>query len=121
MFKARRIIREFKPDIAIGVGGYASGPLLRAATSAGIATVIQEQNSFPGITNRILSKKVDTICVAYPGLERYFPKEKLVMTGNPVRPEVVDLLGKAERARQFFNLDSTRKTVLIIEIGRAHV
>ena len=114
MLKARRIIREFKPDIAIGVGGYASGPLLRAAASAGIPTVIQEQNSFPGITNRILSKKVNTICVAYPGLEKYFPKEKLVMTGNPVRPEVVDLQGKADKARQFFNLDSARKTVLII-------
>jgi UDP-N-acetylglucosamine--N-acetylmuramyl-(pentapeptide) pyrophosphoryl-undecaprenol N-acetylglucosamine transferase len=114
MLKARRIIREFKPDIAIGVGGYASGPLLRAATSAGIATLIQEQNSYPGITNRILSKKVNTICVAYPGLEKYFPYEKLVMTGNPVRPEVVDLQGKAERARTFFKLDSGRKTVLII-------
>lgn len=114
MMKARRIIREFKPDIAIGVGGYASGPLLRAATSAGIATLIQEQNSYPGITNRILSKRVNTICVAYPGLEKFFPKEKLVMTGNPVRPEVVDLNGKAERARSFFNLSAGRKTVLII-------
>ncbi|MFN5620820.1 MAG: undecaprenyldiphospho-muramoylpentapeptide beta-N-acetylglucosaminyltransferase, partial [Flavobacteriales bacterium] len=114
MLKARRIIREFKPDIAIGVGGYASGPLLRAAASAGIPTVIQEQNSFPGITNRILSKKVNTICVAYPGLEKYFPKEKLVMTGNPARPEVVDLQGKTDKAREFFSLDSSRKTVLII-------
>ena len=114
MLKARRIIREFKPDIAIGVGGYASGPLLRAATSAGIATLIQEQNSFPGITNRILSKKVNTICVAYPGLEKYFPQEKLVMTGNPVRPEVVDLKGKTERAQSFFTLNAQRKTILII-------
>jgi UDP-N-acetylglucosamine--N-acetylmuramyl-(pentapeptide) pyrophosphoryl-undecaprenol N-acetylglucosamine transferase len=114
MWKARRIIREFKPDIAIGVGGYASGPLLRAATSAGIATLIQEQNSYPGITNRILSKKVNTICVAYPGLEKYFPAEKLVMTGNPVRPEVVDLKGKTTQAQSLFGLNKDRKTVLII-------
>jgi UDP-N-acetylglucosamine--N-acetylmuramyl-(pentapeptide) pyrophosphoryl-undecaprenol N-acetylglucosamine transferase len=121
MLKARRIIREFKPDIAIGVGGYASGPLLRAATSAGIATLIQEQNSFPGITNRILSKKVNTICVAYPGLEKYFPKEKLVMTGNPVRPEVVDLKGKTERAQSFFKLNGERKTILnrLLKPGRS--
>jgi UDP-N-acetylglucosamine--N-acetylmuramyl-(pentapeptide) pyrophosphoryl-undecaprenol N-acetylglucosamine transferase len=114
MLKARRIVREFKPDIAIGVGGYASGPLLRAAAGAGVKTLIQEQNSFPGITNRILSGKVNTICVAYDGLEKYFPKEKIVMTGNPVRPEVVQLQGKREAALKHFNLDPNRKTLLII-------
>ena len=114
MLKARRIVREFKPDIAIGVGGYASGPLLRAAAGAGVKTLIQEQNSFPGITNRILSKKVDTICVAYEGLEKYFPSQKIVMTGNPVRPEVVQLVGKREMAMRQFGLDSNRKTLLVI-------
>jgi UDP-N-acetylglucosamine--N-acetylmuramyl-(pentapeptide) pyrophosphoryl-undecaprenol N-acetylglucosamine transferase len=114
MLKARRIIREFKPDIAIGVGGYASGPLLRAAASAGVKTLIQEQNSFPGITNRILSKKVNTICVAYEGLEKYFPKGKIVMTGNPVRPEVVQLSGKRDAGMKHFNLDTNRKTLLVI-------
>jgi UDP-N-acetylglucosamine--N-acetylmuramyl-(pentapeptide) pyrophosphoryl-undecaprenol N-acetylglucosamine transferase len=114
MLKARRIIREFKPDIAIGVGGYASGPLLRAATSAGIKSLIQEQNSYPGITNRILSSKVNTICVAYEGLERYFPAHKIVMTGNPVRPEVVQLAGKREEAMRHFGLDANRRTLLVI-------
>jgi UDP-N-acetylglucosamine--N-acetylmuramyl-(pentapeptide) pyrophosphoryl-undecaprenol N-acetylglucosamine transferase len=114
MWKARQIIREFRPDIAIGVGGYASGPLLRAATGAGVKTLIQEQNSFPGITNRILSKKVNTICVAYEGLEKYFPHEKIVMTGNPVRPEVVQLQGKREAAVKHFGLDASRQTLLVI-------
>ena len=114
MWKARRIVREFKPDIAIGVGGYASGPLLRAAAAAGVRTLIQEQNSFPGITNRILSKKVNTICVAYEGLEKYFPQEKIVMTGNPVRPEVVHLQGKRDAAVKHFGLDAERKTLLVI-------
>jgi len=114
MWKARQIIREFKPDIAIGVGGYASGPLLRAAAGAGVKTLIQEQNSFPGITNRILSKKVSTICVAYEGLDKYFPPEKIVMTGNPVRPEVVQLQGKRDGALKHFGLDGNRKTLLVI-------
>ncbi len=114
MIKARKILRDFKPDIAIGVGGYASGPLLRAATNAKIKTLIQEQNSYPGITNKILSKKVDRICVAYEGLEKYFPKEKIIITGNPVRPEVTKLEGKRDRALEHFKLDANRKTVLII-------
>jgi len=114
MFKARKIIKEFRPDIAIGVGGYASGPLLRAATNAGIKTLIQEQNSYPGITNKILSKKVDRICVAYQGLEKFFPAEKIVLTGNPVRPEVTILAGKREQAIKHFNLDPNKKTLLVI-------
>lgn len=114
MLKARRIVREFKPDIAIGVGGYASGPLLREAARAGVKTLIQEQNSFPGITNRILSRKVNTICVAYDGLEKYFPAQKIIMTGNPVRPEVVNLVGKREIAFSHFGLDPNKKTLLVI-------
>jgi UDP-N-acetylglucosamine--N-acetylmuramyl-(pentapeptide) pyrophosphoryl-undecaprenol N-acetylglucosamine transferase len=114
MFKARNIIKEFRPDIAIGVGGYASGPLLRAATNAGIKTLIQEQNSYPGITNKILSKKVDRICVAYQGLEKFFPAEKIVLTGNPVRPEVTVLEGKREQSIKHFNLDPSKKTLLVI-------
>ncbi len=114
MIKARRILSEFKPDIAIGVGGYASGPLLRAATGKKIKTLIQEQNSYPGITNKILSSKVDRICVAYEGLEKYFPKEKIVITGNPVRPEVTKLAGKRERALEQFHLDHSKKTILVI-------
>jgi UDP-N-acetylglucosamine--N-acetylmuramyl-(pentapeptide) pyrophosphoryl-undecaprenol N-acetylglucosamine transferase len=114
MIKARRILKDFKPDIAIGVGGYASGPLLRAATGKGIKTLIQEQNSYPGITNKILSSKVDRICVAYEGLEKYFPKEKIVITGNPVRPEVTKLEGKLERAQEQFQLDRSKKTILVI-------
>lgn len=114
LLKARKIIREFKPDIAIGVGGYASGPLLRAASAMGVKTLIQEQNSYPGITNKILSKKVDRICVAYDGLEKYFPNEKIVLTGNPVRPEVLDISTKREKALQFFNLDPAKKTILFV-------
>ncbi len=114
LMKAKRIIRDFQPDIAIGVGGYASGPLLRAAASAGIPTLIQEQNSYAGITNKILSKKVDTICVAYEGMEKFFPKAKIVLTGNPVRSEVVQLEGKREKACLHFGLHPNKKTVLII-------
>jgi len=102
MFKARKIVKEFQPDVVIGTGGYASGPTLRAASGKGIPTLIQEQNSFPGITNKILSKKVNKICVAYEGMERFFPKEKILFTGNP------------EEAITFFGLDANKKTILII-------
>ena len=88
LLKARKIIREFKPDVVIGTGGFASGPLLQIAGFAGIPTVIQEQNSYPGITNKLLSKKASKICVAYENLERFFPKEKMILTGNPVRQDV---------------------------------
>lgn len=114
LMKARRIVKKFRPDVVVGVGGYASGPLLQAATGRKIPSLIQEQNSFPGITNRLLAKKVNRICVAYEGMEKYFPKDKIVVTGNPVRKEVVDLNGKRERAMQFFGLDPNKKTLLII-------
>lgn len=114
IMKAKKILRTFQPDIVIGTGGYASGPMLRVASKKGIPTVIQEQNSFPGLTNKILAKRVNRICVAFDGLEKYFPKEKIVLTGNPVRSEVVKLEGKKPRAAEFFQLDENKKTVLIV-------
>ncbi len=114
LFKSRKILRNFKPDVVIGVGGFASGPMLRAAASKGIPTVIQEQNSYPGITNKILSKKVRKICVAYEGMEKWFPKEKIVLTGNPVREEIVKLEGKRERGLEHFGLNSNQPVLLII-------
>nr|AOE12575.1 UDP-N-acetylglucosamine--N-acetylmuramyl-(pentap eptide) pyrophosphoryl-undecaprenol N-acetylglucosaminetransferase, glycosyl transferase family GT28 [uncultured bacterium]CCF99919.1 UDP-N-acetylglucosamine--N-acetylmuramyl-(pentapeptide) pyrophosphoryl-undecaprenol N-acetylglucosamine transferase [uncultured Flavobacteriia bacterium] len=114
LIKSRKIIRKFKPDICIGVGGYASGPLLYAASRMGVPTLIQEQNSFPGITNRILASRVNRICVAYEGLERWFPKEKIVMTGNPIRSDVIEIIGKRESANTHFDLDPSKKTILFV-------
>lgn len=114
MRKAKSLVRQFKPDLAIGVGGYASGPLLRAASKAGIPTLLQEQNSFAGLTNKILGKRANRICVAYDGMEKFFPKEKIVLTGNPVRAEVIKLEGKRERAIEYFKLDKELKTVLVV-------
>ena len=114
LLKSRTIIKQFKPDVVIGTGGFASGPLLQAATIAGIPTVIQEQNSFPGITNKLLSKKANKICVAYENLERFFPKEKMILTGNPVRQDLIDIESKREEAIQYFNLDSNKKTLLVL-------
>ena len=115
LIKARKILKEFKPDIAIGVGGYASAPLLRAATRLGIPTLIQEQNGFAGLTNKILGKKVGRICVAYEGMERFFPADKIVLTGNPIRSDIVPATPetKAEGIR-FYGLDPARKHILII-------
>ena len=112
--KARRIIKEFKPNVVIGVGGYASGPLLFAAAKKGIPTLIQEQNSFPGLTNKVLAKRVAKICVAYKGMEKYFPKEKIILTGNPVRQDILQIANKRELALEFFGLDKNKKTVLVI-------
>lgn len=114
LIKARKIIKKFKPQVAVGVGGYASGPTLQAATMIGIPSMVQEQNSFPGKTNKILSKKVQKICVAYEGLDRFFPKEKIVYTGNPTRKDMVEIEGKQAEAYNFFNLDPNKKTILII-------
>ncbi|MFV8332362.1 undecaprenyldiphospho-muramoylpentapeptide beta-N-acetylglucosaminyltransferase [Flavobacterium sp. GSP14] len=114
LLKSRTIIKQFKPDVVIGTGGFASGPLLQVAAIAGIPTVIQEQNSFPGITNKLLSKKANKICVAYGNLERFFPKEKMILTGNPVRQDLIDIESKREEAIQHFNLDSNKKTVLVL-------
>jgi UDP-N-acetylglucosamine--N-acetylmuramyl-(pentapeptide) pyrophosphoryl-undecaprenol N-acetylglucosamine transferase len=112
--KAKRIIRFFNPDVVIGVGGFASGPALRAATALKIPAVIQEQNSYPGMTNRWVAKKVQKIFVAYEGLEKYFPKEKIVLTGNPVRAEISQVVKKREEAFEYFGLDPNKKTILVM-------
>lgn len=113
--KAKRIIKEFKPDVAVGVGGYASAPLLYAATKLGIPSVIQEQNGFAGLTNKKLAGKVQSICVAYEGMERFFPKEKIVMTGNPIRSVFVPCTPqmKEEGIREY-GLDPSRKHIFIV-------
>lgn len=114
LFNAYKIIKRFKPQVVIGVGGYASGPTLQAATFLKLPTLIQEQNSFPGKTNKILSCKVNKICTAYEGLEKFFPADKIILTGNPVRPEMVDTTGKREDAFKFYELDPKKKTILVI-------
>ena len=114
IMKAKKILDRFRPDAVIGTGGYASGPMLRVASKRGIPTLIQEQNSFPGITNKILSKRVDRICVAYDGMERFFPKEKIVLAGNPVRQDILELSGKRERGLETFKLDGSKRTLLVI-------
>ncbi|MEX1190692.1 MAG: undecaprenyldiphospho-muramoylpentapeptide beta-N-acetylglucosaminyltransferase [Brumimicrobium sp.] len=114
LMKARQIIKKFKPDAVVGVGGYASGPTVRIASKMGIPTIVQEQNSYPGKTNKILSKTVTKICVAYERLERFFPKEKIVFTGNPVRRKVVDIDGIRESSIEKYGLSKNKKTVLII-------
>lgn len=111
---SRKIIKEFKPDVAVGVGGYASGPLLFTAACMNIPAVIQEQNSFPGKTNKWLSRRVDRICVAYDHMQQFFPANKIIMTGNPVRKEMVSIQGKKEEALQYFGLKNGLKTVLFI-------
>jgi UDP-N-acetylglucosamine--N-acetylmuramyl-(pentapeptide) pyrophosphoryl-undecaprenol N-acetylglucosamine transferase len=113
-FKARRIVKQFKPDAVIGTGGYASGPVMMAATHFKIPSVIQEQNSYAGLTNKQLSEKVQKICVAYPGLEKYFPKDKVVMTGNPVRKDILDLKSKREAAMNHYGFNTNEKTLLIL-------
>lgn len=113
MMKAKKIIRNFKPDVAVGVGGYASGPVLRAAASKKIPIVIQEQNSYPGVTNKILAKKSNAICVAYPNMERFFEKDKIVFTGNPIRKELLKDIDKKE-GYDFFNLNPDYKTILVV-------
>ena len=114
LWKARKIIKKFNPDVVVGVGGYASGPTLQMATMLSIPTVIQEQNGFAGKTNTILGKKVSKICVAYENMEQFFPKEKIVFTGNPVRKNMVEIEGKSEEAFSFFDLDPNKKTFLVV-------
>jgi len=111
--KALQIIKEFKPDAAVGVGGYASGPLLYAASIKGIPYLIQEQNSYAGITNKWLGGKAKEVCVAYDGMEKFFPKSKIIKTGNPIRKDSVDIAGKHMHALELFKLDSDKKTILI--------
>jgi len=114
--RAGKLIREFKPDAVVGVGGYASGPVLRKAAGMGIPTLLQEQNSFAGVTNRLLARKARKICVAYEGMEKYFPSKKIILTGNPVRRKIRDL-GQAvdhTAAREAFQLDSSSKVLLVL-------
>lgn len=111
---AKRILKEFKPDIAIGVGGYASGPMLKEAQKKGIPTLLQEQNSYAGVTNKLLAKNAKCICVAYEGMERFFPKEKIVLTGNPVRRNLLECEASREEARKALGIDPDKLTVLII-------
>jgi UDP-N-acetylglucosamine--N-acetylmuramyl-(pentapeptide) pyrophosphoryl-undecaprenol N-acetylglucosamine transferase len=111
---AKKIIKDFKPDVVVGVGGYASGPLLKAATKKGVPALIQEQNSYPGITNKLLAPKVQKICVAYDGMEQFFPKEKIMLTGNPVRQDIKNLEAKKIRGIEHFGLDTNKKTVLVV-------
>lgn len=113
IIKARKIIRRFQPQVVVGVGGYASGPVLRQATNMHIPSLIQEQNSFPGITNRILSGKVNKICVAYPDMERFFPASKIVMTGNPIRQDLLVGTDRTEAAN-YFGLDAQKPVILVL-------
>ena len=112
--KARRIIRDFGPHVAVGVGGYASGPTLKEAGAMGIPTLLQEQNSYAGVTNKLLAKQADRICVAYEGMERFFPKEKIILTGNPVRQNLLDARITRDEAVKTFGLDPKKKTVLLV-------
>ena len=114
LYRSWEIQRRFRPDLVIGVGGYASGPAVRVAAWRGTPVLLQEQNSYPGITNRLLARKAARICVAYSGMERFFPEDRIVLTGNPIRREVIDIEGKREAAATLFNLDPGKTTVLVI-------
>lgn len=111
--RAKRIVRRFQPHVVIGTGGYASGPVMRAAQRLGIPTVIQEQNSYPGVTNRLLAKHAAAVCVAYDGMEKWFPAGKIVFTGNPVRQDILNLAGKQDEGLAYFNLEKGKKTILV--------
>lgn len=114
LWKARKIIERFRPDVVVGTGGYASGPVMRAAQRSGVPTVIQEQNSYAGVTNKLLAKKASVICVAYDHMEQFFPAEKIVFTGNPVRQDILDLRTKRDEAMQHYGLDSNKKTIAVV-------
>ncbi len=112
--KAKKILKRFQPDAVVGVGGFASGPTMRKATSLGIPVIIQEQNSFPGVTNKIVAPKATKICVAYENMEKWFPKDKIVLTGNPLRNNVVSTEGKHDEGAQFFGLDPQKPIILLV-------
>ncbi len=114
LLRSRKILKQFKPDVVIGTGGFASGPLLQMATVKGIPSLIQEQNSYPGITNKLLGKKANKICVAYDGLERFFPTGKIIKTGNPVRQDLLSLEDKSIEAKDFFGLKHNKITLLVL-------
>lgn len=112
--RAKEILKEFNPCLAIGVGGYASGPMLKAAQKQGVPTLLQEQNSYAGVTNKLLAKKAQCICVAYEGMERFFPADKIVLTGNPIRNSLLECDATPEEARKSFGLDPHKRTVLVV-------
>lgn len=112
--KAKKIIRDFKPDVAVGVGGFASGPLLMMANKLAVPTIVQEQNSYAGVTNKKVGAKAAKICVAYEGMEQFFPADKVLLTGNPIRRESVAIEGKKAEALEFFGLDQHKKTILVL-------
>ena len=114
MMRASNILRDFKPDVVVGVGGYASGPLLYAAGNRKIPYVIQEQNSYAGITNKLLSRKAAKICVAFSGMEKFFPSDKILFTGNPIRKDSVDIQGKRFEGLSYYELSENKKTILVI-------
>lgn len=114
LWKARSIVRHFKPDVVVGVGGYASGPTLKAAQRAGIPTVLQEQNSYPGVTNKLLAKKAVRICTAYPDMERFFPADKIILTGNPVRKMLSQCSMTREEAKKVLGFDPSRPLILVV-------
>ena len=114
LIKSRCIIRDFSPDLVIGTGGFASGPLLYVASKIGIPSLIQEQNSFPGITNRLLGRHVNKVCVAYDNMERFFPREKLILAGNPIRESIINFKDKTEYGKRLFNVNNNKTTVLVI-------
>jgi UDP-N-acetylglucosamine--N-acetylmuramyl-(pentapeptide) pyrophosphoryl-undecaprenol N-acetylglucosamine transferase len=114
LLRARKIVKQFKPAIAVGTGGYASGPLLRMAASAGIPCLLQEQNSYAGITNKILSKKAQKICVAYDNMQRFFPANKIIKTGNPIRKDLITIKADKKNSAAFFGLDEHKKTLLVL-------
>lgn len=114
LIKAKKIIKDFQPNVVIGTGGFASGPTLYMASKKKIPSLIQEQNSYPGITNKILAKKTQKICVAYDGLEQYFPIDKIIKTGNPVRQDLLDIDNKRDKAIEFFKLDKNKKTLVVL-------
>ena len=114
MMQVRRILSAFKPDVVVGFGGFASGPTLKAAASMGIPTILQEQNSYAGVTNKLLAQKAKKICVAYEGLEKFFPSQKLIVTGNPVRADIMDIKSKYTEGVNYFDLDKNKKTIVVL-------
>ena len=113
-WQAKKLLKEFRPDVAVGVGGYASAAALGAANSLGIPTLLQEQNSYAGLANKNLARKAEKICVAYEGMERFFPAEKIILTGNPVRQNLLDTTISREEAIKGFGLDPKKKTILLV-------
>ncbi|MBL7807428.1 MAG: undecaprenyldiphospho-muramoylpentapeptide beta-N-acetylglucosaminyltransferase [Saprospiraceae bacterium] len=114
LWRARNMVKRFQPDVVIGTGGYASGPIMRAAQRSGIPTLIQEQNSYAGVTNKILGRRAAKICVAYDHMEQFFPEDRIVFTGNPVRSDILHLEGKREEGIRHYNLDPNKKTLVVI-------